>query len=207
MSLKNRNKSGNKKKRSKRQLSEEEILKRKQVSEILEKELTEFAGIGKTVCYKVGMDKKSFVKTKISYCILIGLVVVGYVLLGIIETDNSNRVIVLFPYLLSAIPVCLCLLNILRPLFMIEILSLRNHRELTVRIPRYCRFIMIMSLIIAGEYGFFIIFAAARYRTCDLKEVLYLTGMLIYAAVCYLLARIGGTLKSASSVINPGSSQ
>ncbi len=206
MSSKNRKKTGGVKGKhagkEPKVLSEEDILKRKQVSEILEKELSEFAGIGKTVCYKVSMEKKEFIRTKILYSILLILVVSGYVLLGIFETENSNRVIVLFPFLLSSVPVCLCMLDILRPLFMIEILSLRNHRELTVRIPRYCRFIMIMFLIMAGECLYFIISSAVRHRTCDIREILYLTGMIVYAVICCLLSKLASRLKGASSVMN-----
>lgn len=181
-------------------LTPEEIRKREEMSQILTKELELLVGNRNEskALYKYCKDYKSFCIDKAIYIVLLTCEVLIYLILGIMETTLSQRVIVILPFICMTIPMFYFLIRIFHALSMVEVMAYKMYNKMIVKINKYAKIMLFFGVLMMFSHVALLI-RNAKSLSIGL-EIVYMIFILLSCMTSFMLSL--HTIKFRKKMIN-----
>ncbi len=129
-------------------LTSEEIQKREEMAQILTKELEMLMGHKEDKhLYKYSMDYKHFNIDKGIYITLLMVEILVYLILGLMETILSQRVVVIIPYLCMTIPMFCFIFKLFHVISMVEVMTEKKYNGIVNKINKYSKVMLFFGVI------------------------------------------------------------
>lgn len=169
-------------------LTPEEIKKREELSSMLteEIELLVNKNYKKNILYKYSGDYKSFCIDKLKYIVLLVSEVLVYLILGLLETTLSQRVIVILPFIFMTIPMFVFLLRIFHAVSMVEVMVDKMYNKMVIKIIKYAKIMLFFGVLMLLSQSVLLI---SNYKELNIGiEIVYLIFIFLSCLISFVLS-------------------
>ena len=168
-------------------LSLEEKQKREEMAQLLTRELELLVRKKDEdkALYKYNKDYSVFRIEKYKLIALIICEIIIYLILGLYNSNLSQKVIVIIPFICMTIPVFIFIFRLYQVISMVEVMSGKLYNIITVKFCKYVKIMLFVGVIMLFEE---IVMLWTNYNALNvMKEVLYILFTLISCVVSFIL--------------------
>lgn len=167
-------------------LTPEEKQKREEMAQILTKELEVLINKKEDkVLYRYNKDFSRFRIEKYKFIVLLICEIILYLILGLFNTELSQKVIVTLPFICMTIPVFVFIFKIYQVVSMVEVMSGKLYNVITVKFNKHTKFMLFFGVLML--FNEVVLLCANNKELNVMQEVIYLIFTLIICIVSFVL--------------------
>lgn len=168
-------------------LTPEEKQKREELAQILTKEIEVLVNKKEQdkFLYRYNQDFSEFRIEKYKLIVLLICEIILYLILGLVNTELSQRVIVIMPFICMTIPIFTYIFKLFQIISMVEVMSGKLYNIITVKFNKHTKFMLFFGVLML--FNELVLFCVNYKEINIMNEVIYLMFILMLCVVSFIL--------------------